>query len=74
MDYFNYVFTICLCLDHSSTLAVYGRVWELSDFIKNALICVPKMNGGIMSLERHEGEYDRTFVSGWTIPLIMLQI
>ncbi len=30
-------------LEHVRTLAVYGRVWELSDFIKNILICVPKM-------------------------------
>ncbi len=35
---------------------VYNRVWELSDSIKNILICVPKMNKGLMGLERHEGE------------------
>ncbi len=28
----------------------------LSDFIKNILICVLKMNEGLMGLERHEGE------------------
>ncbi len=26
------------------------------DFIKNILICVLKMNGGLKGLERHEGE------------------
>jgi len=29
---------------------------SLSDFIKNILICVPKMNEGLVDLERHEGE------------------
>ncbi len=28
----------------------------LSDFIKNILICLPKMNIGLMGVERHEGE------------------
>ncbi len=28
----------------------------LSDFIKNILICVLKMNKGLTGLERHEGE------------------
>ncbi len=26
------------------------------DFIKNILICVPKMNEGLTGLEQHEGE------------------
>ncbi len=29
---------------------------KLSDFIKNILICVPKMNEGLTGLEWHEGE------------------
>ena len=29
---------------------------EPSDFIKNILICVPKMNEGLTGVERHEGE------------------
>ncbi len=28
----------------------------LSDFIKNILICVPKMNEGLAGLEWHEGD------------------
>ncbi len=32
------------------------RFNEHLDFIKNNLICVPKMNKGLMYLERHEGE------------------
>ncbi len=41
------------------TLQLYcclWRVWELSDLIKNILICVLKMNEGLMGLERHEVE------------------
>ncbi len=30
--------------------------YKLSDFIKNILICVPKMNEGLMGFELHEGE------------------
>ncbi len=45
-----------LDLDHIRILAVCGRVRELSDSIKNILICVPKMNGGLTGLEQHEGE------------------
>ncbi len=37
-------------------LGVYGRVRELSDFIKNILICDLKMNEGLTGLERCEGE------------------
>ncbi len=37
---------------------VFGPCWtdKLSDFIKNILICVLKMNEGLTGLERHEGE------------------
>ncbi len=33
-------------------------VWvkKLSDFIKNILICVMKINEGLTGLEQHEGE------------------
>ncbi len=37
---------------HGRCVSVYGR----SDFIKNILICVPKVNEGLTGLERHEGE------------------
>ncbi len=45
-----------LSLDCVRTLAVYERVRELAEFIKNDLICVPKMNKGLIDLEQHEGE------------------
>ncbi len=56
MDYFKDVLATFLDFDRGSILAVYGRVRELSEFIKNILICVPKMNKGFTGLERHEGE------------------
>ncbi len=31
-------------------------VRKLSDFIKNSLICILKMNKGLTLLERHEGD------------------
>ncbi len=56
MDYFTDVLATFLDLDYGSNLAVYGRVKELLDFIKNILICVPKMNKVLTGLERLEGE------------------
>ncbi len=56
MDYFNDVLATFLDLDLGSMLDVYGRIRDLTEFIKNILICVPKMNGGLTGLERHEGE------------------
>ncbi len=56
MDYFNDVLATFLDLDCVRIFAVYGRVRQLSEFIKNILICVPKMNKGLTGLERHEGE------------------
>ncbi len=62
MDYFNDLLKISISgppfldLDRSNNIVVYVRVRELSEFIKNILICVPKMNEGLTDLERHEGE------------------
>ncbi len=56
MDYFIDLLATFLSLDRGSILAVYGRVRELSECIKNILICVPKMNKSLTGLERHEGE------------------
>ncbi len=56
MDYFNDVLAMFLSLDRVRILAVYCRIRELSEFIKNILICVPKMNEGLTGLEPHEGE------------------
>ncbi len=57
MDYFNNLIATFLSLDRVRIIAVYRRVRELSECIKNILICVPKMNEGLKGLERHEGEY-----------------
>ncbi len=43
MDYYNDLLATFLSLDRVRILAVYGRVRELSECIKNILICVPKM-------------------------------
>ncbi len=56
MDYFNDLLATFLDLDRGNYIVVYGRVRELSEFIKNILICVPNMNEGLTDLERHEGE------------------
>ncbi len=42
VDYFTDVLATLLCLDRGSIRAI--------------LICVPKMNDGLTSLEQHEGE------------------
>ncbi len=56
MDYFTDDLLRLWTWEHFSCAAVFGRVRELSDFIKNILICVPKMNKGLTGWERHEGE------------------
>ncbi len=56
MDYFNDILATFLDLDRVNYIAVYERVRELSEFVNNFLICVPKMNEGLTGLERHEGE------------------
>ncbi len=53
MDYFNDLFATFLSLDRVRILAVYERVRELSESIKNILIliCVLKMNEGLTGFE-----------------------
>ncbi len=46
MNYFNYVLTTFLGLETFSFIALYGGS-EALGFIKNILICVPKMNEGL---------------------------
>ncbi len=50
MDYFNDVLTTFLGLEHGSCVAVYG-----GSYLEYILICVPKMNKGLMSLVLREG-------------------
>ncbi len=54
-DYFN-VFTYFLGLEKCNDVAAFVRFRYLSDLIKNILICIPKMNKGLMGVERHKGE------------------
>ncbi len=56
MDYFTDVLAVFLCLGTFELCCCLRRIRELSDFIKNILICVPNMNEGLSGLERHEDE------------------
>ncbi len=62
MHYFNNVFTF-LDLGTFKLHCCLCRVRKLSDFVKNILIFVLKMNEGLTGLERHEGKYDRIFMN-----------
>ncbi len=67
MDYFTDVLAMFLDLGTLQLHCCLWRVRELSDLIKNILICVPKMNEGLTGLERHEWVFnDRIFNFGWT--------
>ncbi len=43
-------------LEKCNDVAAYVRFRYLPDFIKNILICIPKMNEGLTGVERHEVE------------------
>ncbi len=60
MDYFTDLLATFLDVDHVYYIAVYGRVRELSESIKNILNCVPKTNKAFTGLERHEGKWFMT--------------
>ncbi len=45
--------------DCGNYIAVYGRVRELSEFIKNIIICVPKMNGSQFTTNQETGFTDK---------------
>ncbi len=55
MDYFNDILTTFLGLEPVSCVAVYAGS-EGSQFHKNILICVPKMNEGLNGFGTTEGE------------------
>ncbi len=54
--YFDYVLATFLGLGTLQLRCCQCRVRKFSYFIKNILICVPKMNEGLTGLERHEDE------------------
>ena len=56
LDYINDVFNTFSGPASYNALEAYGGLIQLSDLIKNILICVPKMNEGLTRLEQHEGE------------------
>ncbi len=57
MDYFTDLLAAFLDVDCDYYLAVYGRVRELPESIKNIIICVrTKTNKAFTGLERHGGK------------------
>ena len=54
LDYINDLFNNFFAPASFIPLEAYGGVRQLSDFIKNILICVPKMNESLTGLEQHE--------------------
>ncbi len=52
MDYFTDVLITFLGLGKFQLHCCLWRVRKLLDFIKNILVCVPKINQGIMGLEQ----------------------
>ncbi len=56
MDYFNDVLPTFLSLECGSSFAVYTGSEMLADFFKNILICLTKINKGLVDLKRREGE------------------
>ncbi len=64
MDYFNDALSSFLSLKPGSYIAVCAGS-KLLKFIKNTLICVPKMNEGLTGLEQHEGEKWMTEFPFW---------
>ena len=55
LDYINDVFNNFSGPASYNVLEAYGEVIQLSDLIKNSLICVLKMNECLTGLERQEG-------------------
>ncbi len=68
MDYFTDLLATFLDVDRVNYIAVYVRARELSESIKNILICVPKTNEAFTGLERH-GVNDNISILGWSNPL-----
>ncbi len=56
MDYFTDLLATFLELGKVQLYCCLWRVRQLSDSIKNNLICVPKMTEGLTGFKRHEGE------------------
>ncbi len=71
MDYFNDLLATFLDVDRVNYIAVYRKVRELSECIKNILICVPKKQTKLFTgLERHGGKWLMTkfsFCGGVTL-------
>ncbi len=70
MGYFTDLLATFLDVDRVNYIAVYGRLRELSECIKNILLCVPKTNEAFTGLEGLGGYMiNDIFVLGWSNPL-----
>jgi len=56
MNWFKYVFSTFMDLERGNVIAPYVGLTEPSDFNKNILICVLKINAGLTGVEWHERE------------------
>ncbi len=52
----NFTDVLVTFLDGNIAVALLSMGGSMGNFIKNILICVPKMNLGLTGLERHEGQ------------------
>ncbi len=71
MDYFTDLLATFLDVDRVNYIAVYERLRERSECIKNILLCVPKTTEAFTGLEGLGGYMinDNIFVLGWSNPL-----
>ncbi len=58
MDYFNDLLATFLDVDRVNYIAVYRKVRELSECIKNILICVPKKQTKLLRVWNDMGVSD----------------
>jgi len=61
LDYFNNIFTNFSRPAEYNYLEAYEGLGQLSDFIKNILICQPKMKENLIGLQQLEGEQNFHF-------------
>ncbi len=65
MDYFTDLLATFLDVDRDYYIAVYGRVREMSECIKNILNFVPKTKEAFTGLEQYGGKWLMTKFSFW---------
>ncbi len=69
MDLFYNVFMNLLKLQSFACINFQWRDRNLSGFVKNAIICVSKLNESLMGLEQHESDLMITDIFGGELSL-----